>query len=381
VTLSLEILDRLIAFETVSERSNISLITYVEDFLRSRGFRLQRIADPNEDKAGLFAEIGPSSDGGLLLSAHSDVVPVAGQNWSVPPFKLTRQGDRLFGRGTTDMKGFLAEMLALADAVCSRDLKEPLKLLVSYDEEIGCVGISRMKRHLPQLLGRPRLAVVGEPTEMQVAIGHKGKRAYRANFRGEAGHSALAPNFVNALHLAVDFVNKLRDMQKVMRDSGAHNPAYDVPYTTFHTGQLSGGAALNLVPENARLLYEFRHLVEDDPDQIEAQLLQAAEEVAAAFSAPAAVSIEALARYPGLSVDASDPVIPLVQSWCGGETTHVAFGTEAGVLFELGVPTIVCGPGSMVGQGHKPDEFITQQQLYACSGMLQNAAQHLLYSS
>ena len=154
MTLSLEILDRLIAFETVSDRSNISLITYVEDFLRSRGFRLQRIADPNENKAGIFAEIGPSTDGGLLLSAHSDVVPVAGQDWSVPPFKLTRQGDRLFGRGTTDMKGFLAEMLALADAVCSRDLKEPLKLLVSYDEEIGCVGISRMKRHLPQLLGR-----------------------------------------------------------------------------------------------------------------------------------------------------------------------------------------------------------------------------------
>lgn len=381
MTLSFEILDRLVAFETVSDRSNLALITYVEDFLRSRGFRVQRIADSEEDKAGLFAEIGPSVDGGLLLSAHSDVVPVAGQDWSVPPFKLTRQGDRLFGRGTTDMKGFLAEMLALADSVHTRDLKAPLKLLVSYDEEIGCVGLSRMKDRLPPLLGRPRLAIVGEPTDMQVAIGHKGKRAYRADIRGEAGHSALAPNFVNALHVAVDFVGKLRDMQKAVRDAGARNAAYDVPYTTFHVGQLSGGTALNLVPETATLLYEFRHLVEDHPDDIEAQIRRVAEDVRAAFPDPAEISLQALAGYPGLSVAASDPVVSLAQSWCDGDTTHVAFGTEAGVLSGLGVPTVVCGPGSMAGQGHKPDEFISMQQLNACSVMLQNGARRALYRS
>lgn len=381
MTLSLEVLERLVAFDTVSDRSNLAMIVYVEDFLRSRGFRVQRIVDAEEEKAGLFAEIGPSVDGGLLLSAHSDVVPVEGQDWSVPPFKLTQQGERLFGRGTTDMKGFLAEMLAIADAVHTRDLKAPLKLLVSYDEEIGCVGISRMKDRLPPLLGRPRLAIVGEPTEMQVAIGHKGKRAYRADIRGEAGHSALAPNFINALHVAVDFVAKVRGMQNVARDTGARNAAYDVPYTTFHVGQLSGGTALNLVPDKATLLCEFRHLAEDDPDEIEVQLRQAAEAVTAEFPPPAQISLQALAGYPGLSLKASDPVVSLARSWCGGDTTHVAFGTEAGVLSGLGIPTVVCGPGSMARQGHKPDEFISMQQLNACSVMLQNGAKQVLYRS
>lgn len=379
MTLSLEILERLVAFETVSDCSNLTMIAYIEDFLQSRGFRVQRIADADEEKAGLFAEIGPSVDGGLLLSAHSDVVPVTGQDWSVPPFKLTRQGDKLFGRGTTDMKGFLAEMLTLADAVHNRDLKAPLKLLVSYDEEIGCVGISRMKDRLPPLLGRPALAIVGEPTEMQVAIGHKGKRSYRADVQGEAGHSALAPHFVNALHLAADFVGKLREMQSAARATGARNEAYDVPYTTFHVGQLSGGTALNLVPDKATLLYEFRHLAEDDPDKIEAQLQQAADQVAAQFPAAAHISLHPLAGYPGLSVAASDPVVSLTQSWCGSGTTHVAFGTEAGVLARLGVPSVVCGPGSMAGQGHKPDEFISIQQLNACSEMLRSGAEHLLH--
>lgn len=379
MSVSLEVLERLVAFETVSARSNLDMIAYIEDFLRNRGFRVRRIADPDEPKAGLFAEIGPSVDGGLLLSAHSDVVPVDGQDWSVSPFKLTRQSDRLFGRGTTDMKGFLAEMLALADAMQGQELNAPLKLLVSYDEEIGCVGISRMKQQLPSLLGRPRLAIVGEPTEMQVAIGHKGKRAYRADIRGEAGHSALAPQFVNALHVAVDFVAELRKMQQKVQQTGFRNDAYDVPYTTFHVGQLSGGTALNLVPDKATLVFEFRHLAEDDPDRIEAQLQQAADAVSARFPPAAQISLRALAGYPGLSVASSDPAVLLVKSSCGGDTTHVAFGTEAGVLSDLGVATVVCGPGSMAEQGHKPDEFISEQQLVACSSMLGKVAREVLF--
>ncbi|WP_419739138.1 acetylornithine deacetylase [Ruegeria sp.] len=379
MSVSLEVLERLVAFETVSARSNLDMIAYIEDFLRNRGFRVQRIADPDEPKAGLFAEIGPSVEGGLLLSAHSDVVPVEGQDWSVSPFKLTRQGDRLFGRGTTDMKGFLAEMLALADAVKGRELETPLKFLVSYDEEIGCVGISRMKKQLPSLLGRPRLAIVGEPTEMQVAIGHKGKRAYRADIRGEAGHSALAPQFVNALHVAVDFVGKLRHMQQKVQQSGARNTAYDVPYTTFHVGQLSGGTALNLVPDKASLVFEFRHLAEDDPDKIEAELQQAADAVLAKFPPAAQISLRALAGYPGLSVASSDPAVSLIKSSGGGETTHVAFGTEAGVLSDLGIATLVCGPGSMADQGHKPDEYVSEEQLVACSLMLRKVANEVLF--
>ncbi len=379
MSVSLEVLERLVAFETVSARSNLDMIAYIEDFLRNRGFRVQRIVDPDEPKAGLFAEIGPSVEGGLLLSAHSDVVPVEGQDWSVSPFKLTRQEGRLYGRGTTDMKGFLAEMLALADAVHGRELKTPLKLLVSYDEEIGCVGISRMKKQLPSLLERPRLAIVGEPTEMKVAIGHKGKRAYRADIRGDAGHSALAPQFVNALHVAVDFVGELRQMQQKVQQTGIRNDAYDVPYTTFHVGQLSGGTALNLVPDKATLVFEFRHLAEDDPDKIEAQLQQAADAVLAKFPPAAQISLRALAGYPGLSVASSEPVVLLVKSSGGGDTTHVAFGTEAGVLSDLGIATVVCGPGSMAEQGHKPDEYVSEEQLVACSLMLGKVANEVLF--
>ncbi len=380
MSVSLEVLERLVAFETVSARSNLDMIAYTEDFLRNRGFRVQRIVDPDEPKAGLFAEIGPSVEGGLLLSAHSDVVPVEGQDWSVSPFKLTRKEGRLYGRGTTDMKGFLAEMLALADAVHGRELKTPLKLLVSYDEEIGCVGISRMKKQLPSLLERPRLAIVGEPTEMKVAIGHKGKRAYRADIKGEAGHSALAPQFVNALHVAVDFVAKLRQMQQKAQQTGIRNDAYDVPYTTFHVGQLSGGTALNLVPDKATLVFEFRHLAEDDPDEIEAELRQAADAVLAKFPTAAQISLRALAGYPGLSVSSSEPEVSLVKSSGGGETTHVAFGTEAGVLSDLGIATVVCGPGSMAEQGHKPDEYVSEEQLVACSLMLGKVANEVLFS-
>lgn len=379
MTLSLEILDRLVGFETVSDQSNLEMITYLEDFLITRGFRVHRIADPKEPKAGLFAEIGPKVEGGLLLSAHSDVVPVAGQNWSKPPFKVTRQEGRLYGRGTTDMKGFLAEMLVLADTVQNRDLKAPLKLLVSYDEEIGCVGISRMKGELRPLLGNPTLAIVGEPTEMQVAVGHKGKRSYRADISGEAGHSSLAPQFVNALHVAVDFVSKLRDMQEAFRKVGSRNDHYDIPYTTFHVGQLNGGTALNLVPDKATLLFEFRHLAEDDPAEIETRIHQVAHSVAHAHGKAANVSLTALAEYPGLSIADNEKVVSLVKSWSGGAPSYVSFGTEAGVLSALGVQTIVCGPGSMAGQGHKPDEFISEQQLVACSRMLRNAAEELLF--
>jgi len=378
---SLETLDRLVSFNTVSSRSNLELIGYIEDFLVVRGFRVQRIEDPNEPKAGLLAEIGPAIEGGLLLSAHSDVVPVAGQNWTKDPFKLTQEGDRLFGRGTTDMKGFLAEMLALADVVSGQELKAPLKLLISYDEEIGCVGITRMRERLRPLLGRPKLAIVGEPTEMQVAIGHKGKRSYRAEIQGEAGHSALAPHFVNALHVAVDFVSKIRDLQDDFQKSGARNDHFDIPYTTLHVGTLSGGTALNIVPDKAELLFEFRHLAEDDPEKVASRLQEAATTVVNKHGPAAKIQFKPLAGYPGLAVAETDQVVSQVQSWGGGAVSHVAFGTEAGVLSELGVRTVVCGPGSMAGQGHKPDEFISKQQLAACSELLRNAVKEMVFDA
>ncbi len=207
MTKTLEILDTLISFETTSNKSNLRLIKFVEEILSQFGFRVNRLNSPCGTKAGIYAEIGPEVDGGILLSAHSDVVPAEEQNWLYPPFKLTPVDDRYYGRGATDMKGFLASMLALASRIDHKKLPNPLGLLISYDEEIGCVGLQQLKSQLVPLLRKPRLCVVGEPTEMQVASGHKGKTAYRATFTGQIGHSALAPKFDNALHIAADFMS------------------------------------------------------------------------------------------------------------------------------------------------------------------------------
>lgn len=378
MTLSLDILSRLIAFDTVSNRSNHGLIAYVEDFLRARQFRVHRIPDLTEDKAGLYAEMGPQTDGGILLSAHSDVVPVEGQIWTRPPFKLTREDDRLYGRGTTDMKGFLAEMLAIADVVSGKALKAPLKLLISYDEEIGCVGIERMKERLKPLLGCPELAIVGEPTDMQVAVGHKGKRSYTAKIAGQAGHSALAPKFVSALHLAVDYVAGLRSLQKELKQNWSRDDGYDIPYSTIHVGHMRSGTALNIVPDSAEVLFEFRHLSEDDPDSLARQLAEVADAVTAPHPDVACIELQSLAAYPGLATPKSCGAVILARNWSGGHICKVAFGTEAGFLSDLGIPTVVCGPGSMADQGHRPDEYISQTQLIKCSQMLVKAVGHLL---
>lgn len=373
MTLTLETLEKLIGFNSVSARSNLDIIAFIEDFLQTRGFRLTRIPDASGQKAGLFAEIGPS-EGGVLLSGHTDVVPTEGQNWTKDPFRLSREEDRVYGRGTTDMKGYLAAMLTVADAAASRDLKEPLKLVFSYDEEIGCVGIQHMLPALKPLLGAPRMCLVGEPTEMQVAVGHKGKAAIRARCFGQNGHSALAPMFVNALHLATDFVAELRHIQAEYAQNGSQDAAYSIPYTTLHVGKLSGGMALNIVPDSAEVVFEYRHLAADDPEDIMDRIARAAEAIARKYRpdfAQADIVLDRYNAYPGLDVSQDARIAGIAQRLAENQSiTKVAFGTEAGFFSNLGIETVVCGPGSMAGQGHKPDEYITLDQLDACDRML-----------
>ncbi|MEP3633974.1 MAG: acetylornithine deacetylase [Shimia thalassica] len=373
MTLTLETLEKLIGFNSVSARSNLEIIAYIEDFLQTRGFRLTRIPDASGQKAGLFAEIGPF-EGGVLLSGHTDVVPIEGQNWTKDPFRLSREEDRVYGRGTTDMKGYLAAMLTVADAAASRDLKEPLKLVFSYDEEIGCVGIQHILPALKPLLGAPRMCLVGEPTEMQVAVGHKGKAAIRARCIGQNGHSALAPMFVNALHLATDFVAELRHIQAEYAQNGSQDAAYSIPYTTLHVGKLSGGMALNIVPDSAEVVFEYRHLAADDPEDIMDRIARAAEAIARKYRpdfAQADIVLDRYNAYPGLDVSQDARIAGIAQRLAENQSiTKVAFGTEAGFFSNLGIETVVCGPGSMAGQGHKPDEYITLDQLDACDRML-----------
>lgn len=371
---TLEILDQLIASPTVSADSNLPIIDYIQTFLTARGFEVHRVTDETGQKAGLFARIGPKHKAGILLSGHTDVVPVAGQSWTTDPFKMTVAEGKAFGRGTTDMKGYLACMLALADRVSKIDLKEPLKLAFSYDEEIGCVGIRSMIDHLDPLIGLPRMCFVGEPTMMQVAVGHKGKAALRATCHGMDGHSAMAPNFLNALHLATDFVTDLRELQNDFADNGAQDADYGIPYSTIHVAKVSGGLALNIVPEKAVIDFEIRHLAADNPDDILARIQTAAQKVSAAHQAQfpvAQIDVQTRLSYPGLDTDPDSKVVRQAQKLARVTgTTKVAFGTEAGYFAtHLNIPTIVCGPGSMDGQGHKPDEYIELSQLAACDAM------------
>ncbi|MEM1386478.1 MAG: acetylornithine deacetylase [Pseudomonadota bacterium] len=379
MTETLRLLDRLIAFETVSAQSNLALIDFVSGYLSERGFHLTRLADTSGEKAGLFATTKPG-DGGVLLSAHSDVVPASGQAWTRPPFQLTRDADRVFGRGTTDMKGYLAAMLAAADRASRQKLSAPLALAISYDEEVGCLGIAQMIDHMIPAIGRPRLAIIGEPTEMAVAVGHKGKVALQANCRGIGGHSALAPRFVNALHIAADFVAGLRAMQDALA-GGPCDPGYDVPYSTLHVGRLSGGAALNIVPDSAELLFEARVLPGEDIAALLMQIEALAQRVSEPYrngGAPVGIQLREMNRYPGLDTAPDAAFVGAVQGWAQQSgTTKVAFGTEAGFFDQLGIPSVVCGPGSMASDGHKPDESLALAQLAACDAMMDRLLQHL----
>ncbi|MGH1577999.1 acetylornithine deacetylase [Planktotalea sp.] len=372
MTRTLEILDRLVGFPTVSRDSNLDLIEYVQGLLEAAGFDVTRISGASGIKAGLYARIGPKIDGGLCLSAHTDVVPVDGQDWTRPPFSLTDEGSRVFGRGTTDMKGFLASALALAGRVNVNALDAPLSFSISYDEEIGCVGMQEMMPQLMPLLGKPRLVVVGEPTSMQVAIGHKGKTALDVICHGQAGHSALAPQFTNAIYVAADFVQGVRALQEQLA-LGPSDADYSVPYSTVHVGRISGGQALNIVPADAKIEMEFRHL-SDTPASVIVEKLEAiAKRVDALHKSATPITLEQVNAYPGLNTDPHDPAVDWVRSASGGNPlTKVPFGTEAGFFSELGLSTVVIGPGDMATDGHKPDEGLCKSELAKCDTMLDN---------
>lgn len=369
-TQTLALLDRLVSFAVTSADSNLGLIDWVEHYLRNLGFSVHMIPDGTGKKAGLFAAIGPRRPGGVLLSAHSDVVPVTGQAWTRKPFKLKRDGSRVYGRGTTDMKGFLASVLAGAAEAALWNLNEPFKISLSWDEEVGCLGIARMMHQLEPTIGLPRLAIVGEPTEMQVATGHKGKIVWRATCHGQAGHSAMAPRYANALYPAAEFLLALRDEQARLARDGARDAAYDITHATLHPGRMQGGVALNIVPEKAEIDYELRYLPADDVAATEARIAGRAAGIGASTGGASRIEIARVNAYPGLETPIGLPEVAEVQDWAGGTgLTKVAYGTEAGFFAEAGVPTVVCGPGSME-QGHKPDEFIEIDQLQKCDAMM-----------
>lgn len=369
-----DILAKLISFPTISANPNRELIDYCATLLKDAGAEVALIEDKTEAKANLYATIGPLDRAGVLLSGHTDVVPVEGQDWTKPAFELTQSTDKLYGRGTTDMKGFVASALAAALDAAGRQLETPLHLALSYDEEIGCIGVRSLIDMLKSAPFHPRFCIVGEPTSMAVATGHKGKTAARVCCTGKEAHSALAPTALNAIHLACDMVSIIRDMQSEITASATRDDDYDIPYTTLHVGAISGGVALNIVPNASEFRFEIRNLPEDDPDRIMAEIKAAADNLLAPFRdrfPQAAIEIEITNTYPPLSTAKDAEVVSFVQSLTRSNATiKVAFGTEGGLFArDLGIPTVICGPGSMA-QGHKPDEFITIDQLAKCDAML-----------
>jgi len=370
---SVQILDRLIGFPTVSRDSNLALIEYVRDFLAERGVESRLYKDAEGRKANLYASIGPSERGGVLLSGHTDVVPVDGQQWGSNPFRLQERGARLFARGSADMKGFLACALRAAERATARTLWLPLQLAFSYDEEVGCLGVRSLIDDMAEWSHRARFCIVGEPTLLRTAVGHKGKTALRATCHGRAAHSACPDQGINAIHMASELIGRIRRRQESIAQSGERDPAYDVPYTTLHVGTIQGGAALNIVPARCELEFEIRNLPADDP----AGLVDAIRADAAAIAdsmhgdANTRIDLDLIQQYPGLDTPAESEVVELAAALTGNrERIKVGFGSEGGLFSSrLGIPTVVCGPGS-IDQAHKADEFVAIDQLQRCDAMM-----------
>jgi len=375
------LLARLVGFATVSRDSNLELIGFIRDYLAELGVESELFHNSERTKANLFATIGPRGVGGVVLSGHTDVVPVDGQAWTVEPFALSERDGRLYGRGTADMKGFIASVLAAVPAFLAQPLHLPVHLAFSYDEEVGCLGVRSMLAALEQRPHKPRLCLIGEPTELKPVLGHKGKLAMRCHVHGAACHSAYAPYGVNAIEYAAKLIGKLGDIGDALALPAHHDVRFDPPFSTVQTGVIKGGRALNIVPAECEFDFEVRALpgfeAQAVADQLrayaEAELLPRMRKVNAASD----IRLQPLSAYPGLATSADSEAARLVALLSGtDEFGTVAFGTEGGLFDQAGIPTVVCGPGSM-DQGHKPDEFVSVEQLRGCDAMLLRLVDYL----
>ena len=375
------LLERLIGFATVSRDSNLELIAFIRDYLEALGVHSELFYNPERTKANLFATIGPLDHGGIVLSGHTDVVPVDGQAWTMEPFRLTEQDGRLYGRGTADMKGFIASVLAAVPRFLERPLKAPIHLAFSYDEEVGCLGVRPMLTELAKREYKPRLCLIGEPTGLKPVLGHKGKLAMRCHVKGAACHSAYAPYGVNAIQYAARLIGKLEEIGSELAQPEHHDERFDPPFSTVQTGVIKGGRALNIVPAECEFDFEVRALPGFDAQQVSDKLQTYAEAELLpkmrAVQSDTGIRLQSLSAYPGLATPPDSDAADLLALLSGSrDFGTVAFGTEGGLFNEAGIPTIVCGPGSM-DQGHKPDEFISLEQLSNCDAMLARLADYL----
>jgi len=368
---------RLVGFDTTSRNSNLDLIAHARTILEGLGARVRLTYDDSRTKANLLATLGPDTDGGYVLSGHTDVVPVDGQDWSSDPFRAEAREGKLYGRGTADMKGFVGACLALAPEFARRDLKRPVHFAFSYDEEVGCVGVGRLIADLKEAGIKPALAVIGEPTEMRVVGAHKAGAGFRTRITGREGHSSAPHKGANAVMMAGEFLGHLAALQaELKRDA---DPRFDPPYTTIQANVISGGTALNILARQCEVTWEYRSLPgrgDDLAARVAAHVEKAILPKYRAQAKEAAIETRTLATYPGLAFEPDSPAVQLARACTGAnEVDVVAYGTEAGLFQRAGIPAVVCGPGS-IDQAHKADEFVELSQLAACETFLRKLADH-----
>ncbi|MEP6790721.1 MAG: acetylornithine deacetylase [Ramlibacter sp.] len=374
---SLELAQTLVRINTISANSNLALIHFIRDELGKLGVISRLTHNAEKTKANLFATLGEGKPGGVILSGHTDTVPWDGQDWSVDPLSGTVKDGRLYGRGSADMKSFIAIALAHAPQFLESRAPFALHLAFSYDEEVGCFGVRELIADMRDAGVTPLACIIGEPTSMVPAIAHKGVYRYRCCVRGKEAHSSLTPQSVNAIEMAARMVGKLRDMAEGLEQSEPRYDGFDVPFSTASVGQFHGGIADNVVPRDAEFRYEFRELPTADAAAMQAEMVAHARSLEPAMKkvAPdAGFTFETICEVPSFLGSAGDSITRLAQRLSGETgTTLVGFGTEAGIFKQSGIPAVVCGPGSIT-QAHQPDEFVSLEQLARCEAFMRGLA-------
>lgn len=375
------ILRDLIAFPTVSMDSNLDMLHYIRDYLEPLGARVTLFHDESGTKANLFATLGPDCDGGVILSGHSDVVPVSDQPWTSDPFVLTERDGKLFGRGTCDMKGFIAATLAMAPHYAKMDLKKPIHFAFTHDEEVGCIGAAALVPELEKQGYKPAIAIIGEPTEMRIIEGHKGCCEYTTRFSGLEGHGSSPDLGVNAAEYAVRYVTRLMELREEMKTRVPKNSRFEPPWTTMNIGGLRGGVMHNVIVSKAEVDWEFRPVQQSDfhymKEQITAYVDQELLPAMRKVHPEASIETETLGEVDGLEPMDDNAAKDLIMELTGANGADVVpFGTEAGIFQKLGLSAVVCGPGS-IAQAHKADEYVALDQLDACLNMLHGVGRKL----
>ncbi len=373
---SIDILRDLVAFDTTSRHSNLALISYIQQQLDVLDIPHTLSFNEEQTKANLFATMGDENVPGLVLSGHTDVVPVDGQDWSSDPFELRSEAGKLFGRGSCDMKGFIAVCLAMAESFQRAELAIPIHFAFSYDEEIGCIGVRSLLAELARRPVKPLACIVGEPTSMRLVSAHKGMLDTTCTITGCAGHSSLPDQGVNAIFTASRLINRLQEIGAEIKQSGPFDHRFTPPHSTVHVGKIEGGTAINIIPEHCQFQYEIRHIPTQDVDEIASKITQYAEESLLPdmleVSNKSAIEWRTKAQFPGLDTPDDAQVITWMNKVMDAKApvAGVSYGTEAGLFSEIGIETIVCGPGS-IEQAHRPDEFVEISQLEATIALLQ----------